>query len=177
MCTSFAVQTVFEAKINPYIKVGDSGHHGMAWPKEKDNGRAMIIDSSLRQTIFLPNAYTETVLRNDPRKGLNPLLGRFTKDNSNLTAPPVLIFMAGSGGLVTSDAANEALKQVTLTQPGLVLPERYSSTTRSARSCSTIGLTLNSFGCYSIMVLSKKFTRICGERQSRNGDYPDLLQT
>ncbi len=101
---------------------------------------------------------------------------RFTKDNSNLTAPPVLIFMAASGGLVTSDAANEALKQVTLRQPGLALPERYSATTRSARSCSTIGLTLNSFGYYSVMVLSKKFTRICGEQQSRNGDYPDLLE-
>jgi len=62
LCTSFALRSVLEAKIVPYIKVGDSGHHRMAWIKEKDNGRAMVIDSSLRQAMFLPNAYTGTVL-------------------------------------------------------------------------------------------------------------------
>ncbi len=39
----------------------------------------MIIDLSLRQAIFLPNAYTETVLRNDPRKHC---LGRFWKETT-----------------------------------------------------------------------------------------------
>jgi len=62
LCTSFALRVVFEAKIIPYIKVGDIGHYRMAWTKEKDNGRAMMIDSSLRQAMFLPNAYTGTVL-------------------------------------------------------------------------------------------------------------------
>ncbi len=103
-------------------------------------------------------------------------MGRFTKDNSNLTAPPVLIFVAGSGGLVTSDAANEALKQVMLRQHGLALPERYSATTRSVKVCSTAGSTPKSFGYYSTIVLSKKFPRSCGEQQSRNGDYLDLRE-
>lgn len=103
-------------------------------------------------------------------------MGRFTKDNSNLTAPLVLIFVAGSGGLVTSDAANEALKQVMLRQPGLALPERYSGGTRSVKVCSTAWSTPKSFEYYSTMVLPKKFTGICGEQQSRNGDYLDLRE-
>ncbi len=66
--TNFALRVVFEAKIITYIKVGDSGHHRMAWIKEKDNGRAMMIGSSLRQAIFLLDAYTEIDLRIDQQR-------------------------------------------------------------------------------------------------------------
>ncbi len=37
LCTGFALRVVFEAKIIPCIKIGDNGHHRVAWTEEKDN--------------------------------------------------------------------------------------------------------------------------------------------
>jgi len=34
LCTNFALRVVFEARIIPYMKIGDNGHYRMAWTKE-----------------------------------------------------------------------------------------------------------------------------------------------
>lgn len=59
---SFALRVGFEAKMVPYFKIRDNEHHRMAWTQEKDNGRAMIIDSLFRQAFFRTNAYTGPVI-------------------------------------------------------------------------------------------------------------------
>lgn len=65
LCTCFSLRVADESNILPCATIGNHGNHRLVWTQRKDKKEAILIDSSLRKAVFLPNAYNKTVLRSE----------------------------------------------------------------------------------------------------------------